>query len=212
MGTRIFMDKEIEIVFHNRGLRSYIEVDLCAECPRQDDKGCCGHYSPIFYPTDLVYLLNNQPELVDYIFGLDRLTILDASVTVNNTIEGTSYRCRFHSKDSGCRLAQHLRESVCRHFVCLGIGWESEPELKPWRDFFSRLTDWEIELNNRWAAELKAKGLTLRDPDLRQQLWQELHRLYQRDLTVLPDFIAAMPEDDSYRIVRPLQFKQEWIL
>ena len=27
------MMKEIELVFHNEGLRSYIEVDLCRECP-----------------------------------------------------------------------------------------------------------------------------------------------------------------------------------
>lgn len=206
------MGKEIEIIFHNRGLRSFIEVDLCRECPRQDDKGCCGHYSPIFYPTDLVYLLIKQPDLIDYIFNLDRLTILDASVTVNNTIEGESYRCRFHNKESGCLLPQHLRESVCRHFVCLGIGWESEPELKHWREFFIRLTDLEIELNNRWAAELKARGLTLRDPSLRKPLLKELHRLYKRDLAKMPEFITAMPAQASYRLVRPLQYKQEWIL
>ena len=55
------MQKEIKIIFHNQGLRSYIEVDLCSECPRQDDKGCCGFYSPVFYSSDFAYLLKNQP-------------------------------------------------------------------------------------------------------------------------------------------------------
>jgi hypothetical protein len=96
------MDKEINLIFHNLGLRTYIEVDLCAECPRQDDKGCCGFYSPVFYPTDLAYLYLHQPEMIEKIFSFDHLTVLDHSVTVNNVPEGDSYRCKFHSKNGGC--------------------------------------------------------------------------------------------------------------
>ena len=63
------MLKEINLVFHRRGLRSFIEVDLCADCPRRDHKGCCGHYSPVFYLTDLTSL-PSSPQLIDYIAEL----------------------------------------------------------------------------------------------------------------------------------------------
>jgi len=206
------MAKKINIVFHNRGLRSFIEVDLCAECPRQDDKGCCGFYSPVFYPTDLGYLLLEQPDLLEYIFKLDHLTILDASVTVNNVIEGNSYRCKFHHKDGGCLLTQTLRESICRHFVCSGIGWWEEESLQDWRHFFDKLSNYEIELNNEWAAILKGQGLTLRDPTLRPQFFDEILKLYQQELKVLPEFISLMPEKDSRLLDRNLSFGEEWTL
>ncbi len=206
------MENKITLVFHNCGLRSFIEVDLCAECPRQDDKGCCGFYSPVFYPTDLAYLLFEQPDLLDYIFKLDHLTILDASITVNNMIEGNSYRCKFHSKDGGCLLSQTLRESICRHFVCSGIGWEAEENMQDWREFFDRLSNYEIQLNNEWASILKGQGLTLRDPPLRPQFFAELKKLYKKELNMLPDFISLMPEKDSRSLTRHLSFGADWIL
>lgn len=206
------MDTDITLVFHNLGLRSYIEVDLCTQCPRQDDKGCCGFYSPVFYPTDLAYLYLHEPELLEYIFSLDHLTVLDASVTVNNIIEGPSYRCRFHSKEQGCILPQHLRESVCRHFVCAGIGWTEEESLKDWRIFFERLTDYEIEINNQWAAILASMGITLRNPDLRERFFAELVKLYQEISDNLPEFINSMPGQDTRTLRRSLRFGPEWIL
>jgi len=206
------MEKEVTIVFHNRGLRSFIEVDLCAECPRQDDKGCCGFYSPVFYPTDLAYLLVNQPDLLDYIFSLDHLTILDASVTVNNTIEGSSYRCKFHSKENGCILSQSLRESICRHFVCPGIGWWEEDDMKDWRDYFDKLTSYEIQINNQWADILKEQGLTLRDPSMRERIFDELRKLYEKNLSKLPDFITVMPEKDTRTLTRQIRYGLDWIL
>ena len=206
------MEKKITLVFHNQGLRSYIEVDLCAECPRQDDKGCCGYYSPIFYPTDLAYLLFNQPDLLDYIFSLDRLTILDASVTVNSMIENPGYRCRFHRQDKGCLLAQPLRESICRHFVCAGIGWTEDENLQDWRGFFEELTDYEILLNNRRTEILREKGLTLRNPSMRKPFFDELSILYRETLQDLPAFFKTMPKTDTKTITRPLQFGADWIL
>lgn len=206
------VETDITLVFHNQGLRSYIEVDLCAQCPRQDDKGCCGFYSPVFYPTDLVYLYLHQPDLLKYIFSLEHLTILDASVTVNNTIEGDSYRCRFHSKDQGCILTQPLRESVCRHFVCDGIGWMREESLQDWRDFFERLTDYEIETNNLWTAILTEMGITLRKPELRERFFAELLKLYEDNQANLPEFIHSMPGEDTRTLRRPLRFGNDWIL
>ncbi|MDD4803291.1 MAG: hypothetical protein PHF24_10215 [Syntrophomonas sp.] len=206
------MEKDIAIIFYNQGLRSYIEVDLCGECPRQDDKGCCGYYSPVFYPADLAYLKSEQPDLLDYLFTLDHLTILDASITVNNVIDGHSYRCKFHSKDGGCLLSQNLRESICRHFVCAGIGWWKEAELQDWKLFFDRLSDYEIEINNKWAAILTDKGLNLREPALRPQFLRELEKLYLAELKCLPDFISQMPEKESRSLTRSLSFGENWIL
>jgi len=206
------MNKEIKIIFHNEGLRSYIEVDLCSECPRQDDKGCCGYYSPVFYTSDLAYLLKHRPELIDYIFNIDDITVLDASVTVNNSIDGDSYRCHFHSKKGGCKLDQPLRESVCRHFVCPGIAWEKEEELLPWKDFFLRLSDYEIELNNRIAAKLKEKGLTLRDKGKRPQFWTELITLFEQETQNLPDFFNHLPAREEWIITRPVSYGKDWPL
>lgn len=206
------MDKEITLIFHNQGLRSYIEVDLCAECPRQDEKGCCGFYSPIFYTTDLAYLRIFQPELIKQIFALEHLTILDHSITVNNYPEGESYRCKFHSKNGGCLLAQILRESICRHFVCAGIAWWEEPALADWKNFFAELTDYEIDLNQRLAESLQARGLTLRNPDLRDEYMHVLLENYNLATKDAPEFINNMPANESFTIKRPLAFGQEWKL
>jgi hypothetical protein len=206
------MSKEITLIFHNQGLRTYIEVDLCAECPRQDDKGCCGFYSPVFYPTDLAFLYLHQPEMIPQIFAIDHLTILDHSVTVNNDPEGDSYRCQFHSKSGGCLLEQTRRESICRHFVCPGIGWWEEPALQEWKIYMEKLTDYEIELNQRLADALDAYKLSLRDPDLRDEYFRVLMELYTEEALNIPDFISKMPARQSFCIVRPLFLGKDWKL
>lgn len=206
------MQKDIKLIFHNQGLRSYIEVDLCSQCPRQDGKGCCGFYSPIFYSSDLAYLLKNEPGLIDKILHLNNLTILDASVTINNSIDGDSYRCYFHSKDGGCLLEQHLRESICRHFVCPGIAWEQEENLRPWKEFFARLSDYEIELNNRIAVRLQKKGLTLRDTSRRKQFFKELLVIFEQETSVLPDFFSKQPVQQEAVITREIFYGEDWPL
>lgn len=206
------MEKEITLVFHNQGLRSYIEVDLCAECPRQDSKGCCGFYSPVFYTTDLAYLSIHQPEIIEQIFELEHLTILDHSITVNNVPDGESYRCKFHSINGGCLLSQILRESICRHFVCSGISWWEEEEMAAWKNFFEQLTDYEIELNQRLAESLQAKGLTLRDPALRNEYMHVLLDNYLLATQTVPDFISNMPNHAIFTIHRQLSFGQDWKL
>ena len=206
------MEKDIEIIFHNRGLRSYIEVDLCAECPRQDDKGCCGYYSPVFYPTDLGYLYITQPDLLDHIFALEHLTILDASVTVNNVIDGDSYRCKFHRTEGGCFLSQSSRESICRHFVCPGIGWWLEEQMQNWWDFFDKLSNYEIKLNNSWAAMLSEMGLSLRNPAERGTIYRKLGRLYQEELARVPESIPQMPAIESKTLRRTIRIGADWQL
>lgn len=206
------MQKEILITFYNQGLRSYIEVDLCRECPRQDNKGCCGHYSPIFYPSDFAYLLKVKPELINYIFSLSDITVLDASVTINNSIDGSSYKCQFHTNDSGCLLDQNLRESICRHFVCPGINWPHEEGLKHWQEFFDLLSDYEIELNNNIADKLKKKGLTLRNKETRDLFFKELITCFQEETQNLPSFFSKYPSRETFKITRTLKFGTEWPL
>lgn len=206
------MQKEISITFHNQGLRSYIEVDLCWECPRQDNKGCCGYYSPVFYPSDFAYLLKVKPELIDYIFSLPNITVLDASVTVNSKIDGDSYKCKFHTNDSGCLLEQDLRESICRHFVCPGINWPQQEELKHWQVFFDLLCDYEIELNNKIADKLKQKGLTLRNPRTRDDFFKELMALFEEETQNMPNFLSQYPQQETFKITRTLRFGTEWPL
>jgi hypothetical protein len=206
------MQKDITITFHNKGLRSYIEVDLCSDCPRQDDKGCCGYYSPVFYPSDFAYLIRNKPELLDYILNLEDITILDASITVNNSIEGESYRCQFHRKDSGCILEQELRESICRHFVCPGINWESEESLQDWKDFFSRLSEYEISINNKIAQQLKNEGLTLRNAHMRDIFFERLLFLFEAEIANLPEFLHKRPDSQSVKLSRQIEYGTEWPL
>ncbi|MGR6835387.1 hypothetical protein [Syntrophomonas erecta] len=206
------MYKDVVLIFYNRGLRSYIEVDLCAQCPRQDDKGCCGYYSPIFYPADFAYLLQNCPELLTEILKLPNTTILDASITINNTIDGNSYHCYFHRKEGGCRLPQMLRESICRHFVCPGIGWEKRPKLKEWKIFFEKLADYEIELNNYIADCLAEEGLSLRNPSQHPVLFKRLMEIFQQQTLVLPDFFFSVPPQDKVTITCEIHYKDEWPL
>ncbi|MGE5390493.1 MAG: hypothetical protein ACM3PE_05450 [Deltaproteobacteria bacterium] len=206
------MNKDIHLVFHNQGLRSYIEVDLCAECPRQDNKGCCGHYSPMFYPGDFAYLLRHRPELIDKILDLDNVTILDSSVTVNKTIDGDSYHCNFHRTEGGCLLEQDERESICRHFVCPGIDWESEPALAHWKTFFNKLFEYEIETNNRIAEIMRQKGLSLRDAAGRQEYFAQLLQAFEEVAADPPDFMQECPADERAVINRPITYGKNWPL
>ncbi len=206
------MIRNIELVFHNKGLRSYIEVDLCMDCPRQDGKGCCGNYSPVFYPSDFAFLLKNHPEVVDYLMTIKDVTILDASLTVNNSIDGESYKCYFHSSDGGCLLQQIQRESICRHFVCPGIAWEDEASMQHWKAFFNQLSDYEIELNNKIATALKAQGLTLRNSAQRQLFFAELLSIFERETRHLPKFLLSCKPAERFAIKRKIYFKQEWPL
>ena len=206
------METQVNLVFHNNGLRSYIEVDLCGRCPRQDDKGCCGFYSPVFYATDLVYLYHNEPDILEEIFAIDGITVLDASITVNQRPDGDSYRCHFHNRSGGCRLAQTSRESICRHFVCPGIGWEKSPALQKWRLFFEQLADYEISLNNGAAELLQAHSLTLRDPGDRQQAIQLMDEYLAQATSNRPDFFNKMPAEEAAMVTCELRFGRDWTL
>ncbi len=209
---REIMQEEILITFFNKGLRSYIEVDLCANCPRQDNKGCCGYYSPIFYSTDLAYLLENKPELVDWIFALPDITVLDASVTVNNTIEGDSYKCQFHTTETGCLLDQTSRETICRHFVCPGIDWKKEDKLSNWENFFKLLLEYEIKVNNNIARIMKERGFTLRNLDNLDAYFAEMMPLFHKETKNLPSFFNEFPAQETFKLIRTLSYGEDWPL
>lgn len=206
------MQKNLAITFYNRGLRSYIEVDLCRQCPRQDDKGCCGYYSPVFYPTDFAYLLQHRPSLIDEIFALPHITVLDSSVTLNQIIDGDGYRCPFHTQESGCLLSQDLRETICRHFVCPGINWQCEATLAHWKDFFDQLFQYEIDLNNRLAITLKEKGLSLRNLAQRPAYFKELQIVFPQLTRPAPHFFANYPQQETVLLTRAITSGKDWPL
>ena len=191
------MLQDIRLVFHNLGLRSYIELDLCTTCPRQDDKGCCAYYSPAFYPLDFGFLLNREPQMIDTLFALPHITVLDTSLTANNYPEGESYRCRFHSKETGCLLPQSLRESVCRQFVCPGVGWWEDPTLAHWNLFFTQLAEYEAACNQKLSQNLTDAGFSLRLPENRSKFWEALKPLYQEALLEHPAFFDICPQEET---------------
>ncbi|MGE5380339.1 MAG: hypothetical protein ACM3NT_04645 [Methylocystaceae bacterium] len=201
---------EIKLVFHNQGLRSYIEVDLCADCPRQDDKGCCGYYSPVFYPLDIYYLQENASQILNDIWHLPHLTVLDHSITVNSFPDPNGgYYCQFHRREGGCRLKQEWRESVCRHFVCPGINWQAEASLSDWKNFFAALEDKEIELNQIIASRLSAQGLSLRSPEQRSAWLAELKQIVP---AIVKDLPVSSPAPSTALIKRHLEYKENWPL
>ncbi len=206
------MMKEINLTFHRQGLRSFIEVDLCAECPRQDNKGCCGFYSPVFYTTDLYFIKKQQPELIEYIANLPRLTILDASITVNSLPDDEGFRCQFHSIQKGCLLPMELRESVCRHFVCPGIAWWKEDTLIHWKEYFDLLADYEIQINSFLALSLDQKGLSLRNLEDWGKIFGHLEIMMTEISNQKEEPGGGMPRQESARIMRSICFGSEWPL
>ncbi|HWJ02427.1 MAG TPA: hypothetical protein VNU93_02035 [Verrucomicrobiae bacterium] len=68
--------------------------------------------------------------------------------------------CRFHAAN-GCRLHPEMRDTVCRLYVCPGIGLWREAGLLPWQNFFGALVQQEYELQELMAGQLKGEGLTL---------------------------------------------------
>jgi len=212
-GREIKMLKEINLVFHRRGLRSFIEVDLCIDCPRRDHKGCCGHYSPVFYLTDLYFIARQRPQLIDYIANLPGLTVLDASITVNSLPDKDgSSRCQFHSTEKGCLLPMELRESVCRHFVCPGISWDKESRLAHWKEYFELLEDYETDLNNFLAACISQENLSLRRRSDWEAIFSVLELAMRRVLTEEKELGCHLPREEKAQIVRPICFGSEWPL
>jgi hypothetical protein len=105
-----------------------------------------------------------------------------------------------------------LRESVCRHFVCPGVAWEKEDKLAHWKDFFTALADYEIELNNRIAGILKEKGLSLREEKRREEFLAELLILFEQETAITAPFLAECPPLEKFSLFRELQYGTDWPL
>ncbi|MDR1160173.1 MAG: hypothetical protein LBK69_06055 [Syntrophomonadaceae bacterium] len=206
------MEKDIKISFHNYGFRSFITINLCQECPRQDNKGCCGLYSPVFYPMDFAYWLEKNPELINFILNLPNITILDSSITVNSPRDGDSYRCPMHNFESGCLLAQKLRESICRHFVCPGVYWQDELKLSRWKDFFEQIFDYEITINNTIDARMRLENLSLRVPEQRNDCFEFMKKMVLELTASMENVFTALPQQEEFWIKRELVFGKQWLL
>lgn len=202
----------VHMIFRYRGLRSYIDLDLCARCPRLDQKGCCGHYSPVFYLLDLAYLHKYQPELLELVFSMPRLTVLDHSVTINKIPDTEGFICPMLDKSSGCRLPQSHRESVCRHFICGGVGWNKRPEMRKWADFFEQLGDLEIAINNEWAERISASGLSLRNSKDRPAIYEKAASYLEELLKNPPPLLAGDDYDQDFDLLVEIDPETEWLL
>lgn len=207
------MQKDVTLVFHRQGLRSWIEVDLCPDCPRMDGKGCCGYYSPVFYLTDLVWISHRDPGFLDRLFDLPRLTVLDFSITVNSLPDvDDSFRCQFHSTQRGCLLPLDLRESVCRIFVCPGIAWWNDQALKDWKKYFDDLEKFEIALNNKVAQESLRHGWSLRRAEHRKNIIYLSKSLIDLNLYREVPFGLDLPRRQEAKLAIELAFGNQWPL
>ena len=201
-------ERTFEIIFHNWGLRSWIECTLCWNCPRGDNKGCC-YYNPTFYPLDFVYIMEKKPELIEDIFSRRRITVMEKYVGVDRIEDADGdFRCQFHSLEGGCELPPDLRESVCREYVCPGCGvWEIEGAGK-WKEFFERLGSFEQEINSFLSRSLELKGLTLKNN------WAdfivEAGKVFREVWPDLPYWMKEYPAEEKFVVRRAVVYGKDW--
>jgi hypothetical protein len=209
-GPDNWRERSFEIVFHNLGLRSWIECSLCWDCPREDAKGCC-YYNPTYYPTDFAYLLANDPEAIKVIFSMPRITILEEYMSVDRLEDKDGdFRCQFHSLEGGCRWAPELRESVCRFYVCPGCSIWEEEGVGIWKEFFDRLEAYEMEVNQALSKELKARGLDMKSNPV--EYFKQLEVIFKADWSFEPDWCRAYPREQKFILKRPMRYGKEWKL
>lgn len=172
------MRQHVDVIFHNLGLRSWIECSMCASCPDSKGKGCCC-YKPLYMPADLAYLQQNQPEVLERVLAVRPLTMMETCFLVENYQgeDGTLF-CRFHSRKGGCTLEVAEREYVCRRYVCEGVPIWDIPGTGEWQRFFGELERREAELNGILEKELKEAGASL-NRDVKHYL-QVLQQAYDK--------------------------------
>jgi len=202
--------KTFEIVFHNLGLRSWIECTLCWDCPRGDAKGCC-YYNPTYYPTDLAYLQEVNPEAVQVILAMPRLTVLEKYMSTDRIEDSDGdFRCPFHELEGGCRWAPDLRESVCRFYVCSGCNIWEEAGVGIWKEFFDRLENYESEINQSICLELEQQGLDLKsDP---AEFVKRALSIFKIKWDFIPEWCREYPEQQRFLLKRPISLGKEWKL
>lgn len=200
----------IEIVFHNLGLRSWIECTLCWDCPRNDAKGCC-YYNPTYYPVDFSYLYEVKPEVIKVIFSQPRITIMEKYMSVDRTEDKDGdFRCQFHSLEGGCCWAPELRESVCRFYVCPGCAIWEEEGTAIWKEFFDRLDTYEAQINKAISAELATRGLDLKSNA--REFIKQAAQLFKQNWDIMPAWCREYPQEQRFLLKRPIYYGREWKL
>jgi hypothetical protein len=201
--------KKITLTFHNLGLRSWIECDLCSQCPLDKEKGCCS-YSPTYHVLDIAYIGYYYPELLIQIVNGPGVLIQDMWITVNSLQDRVSgKRCRFVSH-TGCLIPVKFRESVCRHFICPGIKiWEGN-SLTKWQEFFQKVELTETEFNDYLRSMLKESGITLKTNfnkavDLLVSKYMDLIEVEQQRF-------VKYPSQEQVVIEREINLEEVWVV
>lgn len=200
--------RTFSVTIHNDGLRSRIDCGLCANCPRDDLKGCC-HYSPTFTVVDLAYFaLNQRNEILEAILTLPKKQFLAFEVRADALDDGSTYgRCPFHGS-RGCKLPPLDREFICRQFICSGIKLWVEPEAKKWQLFWDKLVNYDTELYVVLGEGLKAEGLTLKDNW--QQSLDYLAKEFELALKAYPQELLEYPKNETFVVTREVVRGKDW--
>lgn len=201
-------DKTFKVVFHNLGLRSWIECDLCWDCPRGDGKGCC-YYNPTYYPTDFIYLMDVKPQALQEILNMPYITFLEKYVSLDRVEdEEGDYLCQFHSITGGCRWAPDLRESVCRFYICPGCRIWEEEKVEIWKKFFTKVEEYESKINQEISLVMENRGLDLRSNtmDFIKQASEYFHERWSFN----PDWCQEYPKGQVLIINRTLEYGKNW--
>ncbi|NPV28305.1 MAG: hypothetical protein HPY58_01345 [Firmicutes bacterium] len=171
----------IEVTFHNAGLRSSIECNMCSRCPRDRVHGCC-KISPVFLLTDIGFFLNNNS--IGFLKSLLKSPYAEIGdnylkVKAIKGVDGRRY-CRFHHPEIGCRLPILYRNTVCRQFLCPEVSLWRDSRAKRWAAFWLRLQEEEIILNQALGRECQKNNCSLR---FRQNACLELIKTLYRELS-----------------------------
>lgn len=202
------MAQKVKVVFHNLGWRSWIECSFCATCPRSEKRGCCC-YNPLFMPADLGYLQAEAPELIDRIFALNRKTVLDSCVIVDNyRADNGIWYCQFHSSECGCTLPVNQREFVCRRYVCSGMQMWQQPGTERWKVFFEKLEEQEAQLNKALEKELRAASTWLKGD--RAEFLEVLRTAYHKHFQPHQDWMDLVPESEVFEYEIDTTDWNEW--
>lgn len=204
------MRTEIKLTFHNLGLRSWIECDLCFKCPLNQAKGCCS-YNPTYHLVDLGYIGDQWPDLLPVILNKTRVLVDNFWVAVNYIEDPqVGRRCQFNT-DTGCQLPVEFRESVCRHFICPGIQMWEEESLKRWADFFQEIETTEAEFNQHLRLKLQEARVDLKSsfPAALDVLVKEYHQVLAG---IEAERFGKYPRQEEIIITREIDPDQIWVV
>lgn len=201
---------KIKLTFHNLGLRSWIECDLCYNCPLSRAKGCCT-YNPTFHAVDIAYIGAKQPDLLLLIINRPRVLVETTWISVNYLDDPmVGHRCQFNT-DTGCSLPVEFRESVCRHFICPGIKMWEEESISQWADFIQELETTEAEFNQHLREKLKQAGVDLRSSFL--EATAVLVKEYKEVLKKIEEErFAGYPRQEQVILEREISLSEKWVV